>query len=172
MTVIIMGAAGSGKTTVGQLLAAELGWIFLDADWLHSAANIAKMTSGIPLTDSDREPWLAAIHERILDAFQQGKNLVVACSALKERYRETLSRGVGITWVYLKGTGDQISERLKLRQHHFMTARLLASQFADLEEPANAIVVDISLAPEVAARLMTIEIRRLMAPHQIIATEN
>src|SRR5438045_8374384 len=97
-----MGVAGAGKTTVGQLLAVQLRCAFLDADSLHSPANIEKMTHGVPLTDDDRAPWLDAIHVRIVDSFQRNESLVVACSALKQRYRETLARGVAITCVYLK----------------------------------------------------------------------
>lgn len=147
-----MGVAGAGKTTLGQLLAAQMRWAFLDADSLHPPANIAKMTNGVPLTDADREPWLAAVHARIVQSFQKHEDLVVACSALKQRYRETLARGIAITWVYLKGSETMIRARLQLRQHHFMTARMLASQFADLEEPADAMVIDANLAPAVAVR--------------------
>lgn len=150
--VIVLGVAGAGKTTVGRLLAAELGWAFLDADSLHPPANIDKMASGIPLNDSDRAPWLAAIHARIVSSFQQRESLVVACSALKQRYRETLALGVPITWVYLKGTQETILARLQHRQSHFMKASMLASQFADLEEPANAIVIDVALPPAIAVR--------------------
>jgi gluconokinase len=150
--MVLMGVAGAGKTTVGQLLAAELGWAFLDADTLHPAANIEKMTRGIPLSDADREPWLAAVHTRIVEAFQKHEDLVVACSALKQRYRETLSRGVDVTWVYLKGSEEMIRARLQRRQHHFMKAQMLASQFADLEEPTDAIVVDIAGTPTAAVQ--------------------
>src|SRR5919109_4148724 len=106
MIIVIMGVAGAGKSTVGQLLAAELRSEFLDADTLHPAANIQKMTQGIPLTDADRAPWLTAIHALIVKSFEHGRNLVIACSALKQRYRETLADGVSITWVYLKGSEE------------------------------------------------------------------
>ena len=152
MIVVIMGVAGSGKTTVGELLAAELHCKFLDGDSLHSAANIEKMTHDIPLTDADRAPWLDAIHARIVESFQRGDSLVVACSALKQRYRDTLDQGVAITWVYLKGSYRLILERLRHRQHHFMKPEMLASQFADLEEPVNAIVIDVSVEPAAAVR--------------------
>ena len=102
--VVVIGVAGAGKTTVGQLLAAEIGWAFLDADSLHPPTNIAKMTNGVQLTDTDREPWLAAVHARIVESFHSHEDSVVACSALKERYRETLARDVDLTWVYLKGS--------------------------------------------------------------------
>lgn len=152
MITVIMGVAGAGKSTVGELLSAELGCEFLDADTLHPAANIQKMTQGISLTDSDRAPWLAAIHARIVESFQRGQSLVVACSALKQRYRETLADGVSITWVYLKGSEEIIRARLLQRQHHFMKAQMLASQFADLEEPTNAIVIDVAVEPLLAVR--------------------
>jgi len=152
MVVVIMGVAGAGKSTLGQLLATELGCAFLDADSLHSPVNIDKMTHGVPLTDADRAPWLAAVHARIVESFQLREDLVVACSALKQRYRETLADGVEIAWVYLKGSEEVIRARLQLRQHHFMTAQMLASQFADLEEPTDAIVIDVAVAPAVAVR--------------------
>lgn len=150
MILILMGVAGSGKSTVGQLLASESGCGFLDGDSLHPAANIRKMTMGIPLTDADRQPWLAAIHARIAQSFQRGQSLVVACSALQQRYRETLAEGVPVTWVYLKGSEELIRARLLQRQHHFFKAQMLASQFADLEEPSNAIVIDAAMEPHLA----------------------
>ena len=149
MIVVIMGVAGSGKSTVGQLLATELHWTFLDGDSLHPPANVEKMTHGIPLTDVDRAPWLAAVHARVVESFQRGAHLVIACSALKQRYRDTLDSGVTITWVYLKGSYALILERLQHRQHHFMKPQMLASQFADLEEPRDAIVVEIAAEPPV-----------------------
>ncbi len=152
MIIVIMGVAGAGKSTVGQLLADELHCEFLDGDSLHPPANIEKMTHGIPLTDADRAPWLAAIHARIVESLQRGEPLVVACSALKRQYRDTLGRSVAITWVYLKGSAEVIRERLQHRQRHFMKAKMLASQFADLEEPTNAIVIDVTAVPAEAVR--------------------
>jgi gluconokinase len=152
MIICITGVAGAGKSTVGQLLASELGCAFLDGDSLHPQANIEKMTRGIPLTDADRAPWLAAVHCRIVSSFQRGESLVVACSALKQRYRDTLASGVAITWVYLKGSEEVIRARLQSRQHHFFKAKMLASQFADLEEPTDALVIDVTVAPEVEVR--------------------
>jgi gluconokinase len=152
MIVVIMGVSGSGKSTIGQLLASELHFRFLDGDLLHPPANIEKMTQGIALTDADRVPWLDAIHARLVESFQHGEHLVVACSALKQRYREKLENGVSITWVYLKGSYALIRERLQHRQHHFMKAQMLASQFADLEEPTGAIVIDVAAEPTVAVK--------------------
>ncbi len=152
MIIVVMGVSGAGKSTIGQLLAAELRCEFLDGDSLHSPANIQKMTTGIPLTDADRAPWLAAIHARVVESFARGQNLVVACSALKQRYRETLADGVSMTWVYLKGSEEVIRARLRERRHHFFKAQMLASQFADLEEPADAIVINIETAPAAAVQ--------------------
>lgn len=151
MIIILMGVSGSGKTTVGCLLAARLGCIFVDADSFHGPANIDKMTHGIPLTDVDRTSWLAVIHERIEHSFQMDEPLVVACSALKQQYRNILGGGVRVTWVYLKGSQEILHERLQQRQHHFMKAHMLASQLADLEEPSDAIVIDISVEPSLTA---------------------
>ena len=104
MIIVVIGVAGSGKTTVGTMLADAMKCPFLEGDSLHSKENIDKMSHGIPLTDADRAPWLAAIHARILDCFERGQDLVVGCSALKQRYRPVLAKGVPITWVYLKGS--------------------------------------------------------------------
>lgn len=152
LIVCVMGVAGSGKSTVGSLLASELHCDFLDADTLHSPANIQKMAHGIPLTDADRAPWLAAIHARIVHSVHRRENLVVACSALKLKYRDTIGNGIPVVWVYLKGSEDVIRERLLHRKHHFMKAEMLASQFADLEQPANAVVIDIAVKPLAAVR--------------------
>jgi len=152
MIICVMGVAGAGKSTVGQLLAAELDCAFVDGDSLHPPANIDKMTRGIPLTDADRAPWLDAIHARIVESSQRHEGLVFACSALKQRYRDALARGVPITWVYLKGSEEVIRARLQGRQHHFMKAQMLASQLADLEEPKDAIVIDIGAAPALEVR--------------------
>jgi gluconokinase len=137
---------------VGELLASELHLRFLDGDSLHPPGNIEKMMHGIPLTDADRAPWLAAVHSQIVESFQRGEYLVIACSALKQQYRDTLEAGVAITWVYLKGSYELILEHLQRRQHHFMKPRMLASQFADLEEPADAIVIEVAVEPAVAVR--------------------
>jgi gluconokinase len=152
MIVIIMGVAGSGKTTVGVLLAELTGYPFIDADTLHPPANVDKMSAGIPLSEADRAPWLAAIRERLVDAATGDRSLLVACSALRAPYRAFLAHGLPVTWVYLKGPPDLFRGRLQHRIGHFMKADLLSSQFDALEEPSDAIVVDASQAPAVIAR--------------------
>lgn len=147
MIVVVIGVSGSGKTTIGTMLADAMNCPFLDGDSLHSSANIYKMAHGIPLTDIDRAPWLAAIHARIVDSVEHGRDLVVGCSALKQGYRKVLARGVAVTWVYLKGPIELIRARLKRRRNHFMKPDMLASQFDALEEPSDALVADISAPP-------------------------
>jgi gluconokinase len=147
MIIVVMGVAGSGKTTVGTTLAAVLHCAFLEGDALHSQANVEQMSHGIPLTDVDRAPWLTAIHSRMCDAFTAGHSLVVACSALKRSNRARLTEGLPVTWVYLKGSAELIRSRLQHRADHFMKANMLDSQFDALEEPSDAIIVDIAQAP-------------------------
>jgi gluconokinase len=138
---VVMGVSGAGKTTIGQALARELGWRFIDADDHHPSANVAKMAAGEPLGDEDRWPWL----ERLNFLLRSEKHAVLACSALKERYRQRLARDVdAIRWIYLKGDVALIGSRLAQRTHRYMPASLLESQFAILEPPADAITVDIS----------------------------
>ena len=160
MIIIVMGVAGSGKTTVGTLLARTTGSEFLDADTLHPPANVAKMSAAIPLSDSDRAPWLSAVRDRIVDAEIGQNNLVVACSALKEAYRSFLASGVPVVWTYLKGSPDLFRRRLEGRTGHFMKAELLSSQFDALEEPSDAIVVDASQLPEVIVDEIVDQLRR------------
>jgi gluconokinase len=148
MIILLMGVTGSGKTTVGRLLAQQLSWQFVDGDEFHSAANIAKMRQGIALTDVDRKPWLEAIREAILRWVAESKSVVLACSALKEKYRSPLRVGPAVKLVYLRGSYDTISARLAERHGHFATSALLVSQFADLEEPGDALIVDLSRSPE------------------------
>lgn len=145
--IVVMGVSGSGKTTIGGRLADALRWPFLDADTLHSEASIESMRRGIALTDEARAPWLAAVRARILDAHRHGRPLVVACSALKAAYRGAMADGIPVTWVYLTGPPDLIRARLEDRPGHFMKARLLDSQYAALEEPSGAIVVDVTNGP-------------------------
>jgi gluconokinase len=139
-----MGPAGSGKTTVGELLASQLGWEFADGDSFHSAANIDKMKRGIPLNDNDRIPWLDSIHEAMEKWNAQGRNVVLACSALKRDYRLRLQINSNVKLVYLKGSYELLRERLHQRKGHYAGEQLLASQFADLEEPADALTVDVA----------------------------
>ncbi len=148
-----MGVCGCGKTTVGRALAQELGWRFLDADDFHPEANVAKMASGVPLTDDDRWPWFDRVVVEMRRLSATGVHAVVACSALKQAYRDRLATGGDVHVVYLKGDAATIEPRLAGRTGHFMPASLLASQFATLEEPADAIVVDLvqPVAAQVAA---------------------
>jgi gluconokinase len=148
MIIVVMGVTGSGKTTVGQMLAARLGYLFADADDFHSAANKEKMHKGVPLTDADRIPWLAAMHEQIAKWVASKQNAVLACSALKRSYRQQLWNGPEVKFVYLKGNYELIAQRLRARKGHFADEHILAGQFADLEEPSDAVVVDISASPE------------------------
>lgn len=147
MIVIVMGVVGSGKTTVGRLLAQQSGWEFADADDFHPASNIEKIRRGVPLSDKDREPWLDKLGQAIAGWIAQGRNLVLACSALKLRYREKLNGGPEVRYVYLKGTAALIAERLRARHGHFADEKILQSQLADLEEPESAVAVDIAESP-------------------------
>src|SRR5215469_955431 len=157
MLVVLMGVTGAGKTTVGRALAAALGWEFHDGDDLHSEANKRKMHRGVALTDADRSPWLRAIRELIQAMLSEGREGVVACSALRRSYRDEIvvDRGA-VKLVYLKASREQIAERLRNRTGHFMNPDLLQSQFDTLEEPHDAIVVDASAAQEAIVN----EIRR------------
>jgi gluconokinase len=147
--VIVMGVAGSGKTTVGELLAQRLGWNFYDADAFHPAENIEKMANGTPLDDIDRVPWLAALHALISTSLKENRPAVLACSALKESYRQQLMDGnEGVQIVYLKGSYDLIWSRISQRKDHYMKPQMLQSQFEALEEPANALTLDVSLSVE------------------------
>jgi gluconokinase len=136
--LIVMGVAGSGKSTIGETLAARLGWVFEDGDRFHPASNVAKMSAGQPLTDEDRWPWLKAIADEIDRLCGAGERAVVACSALRRIYRDILVHGRNdIRIVYLDGTQQLIADRLGRRKGHFMPPGLLASQFKTLEPPAN-----------------------------------
>jgi gluconokinase len=151
--VVLMGVSGSGKTKIGRALAASLGWPFYDADDLHPPENVAKMSAGIPLTDDDRWPWLDRIVDELARAGANGGNAVLACSALRQVYRDRLARAGDVRFVYLKGDLETIATRLAARSHKYMPASLLPSQFATLEEPADALVIDIraDVAEKIAA---------------------
>ena len=154
MIVVLMGVSGSGKTKIGRALAASLGWPFYDADDLHPPANVAKMSAGIPLTDDDRWPWLDRVVDELARAGANGGNAVLACSALRQVYRERLARAGDVRFVYLKGDLETIAARLAARSHKYMPASLLPSQFATLEEPADALVIDIRV--DIAAKIAAI----------------
>lgn len=146
--IVIMGVAGSGKTTVGKALAQRLGWQFVDADDFHSAANVQKMQSGEPLTDEDRAPWLELLGSKIQSWCESNAPAVLACSALREEYRHHLhADDPQVRIVYLKGDFTLLNGRLQKRKGHFMKAAMLESQFSTLEEPRNAIIVDASKPP-------------------------
>jgi gluconokinase len=151
-----MGVSGCGKTTVGKALAAKLGWYFYDADDYHTPEGIAKMSSGTPLNDDDRAPWLASLHTLISTCLKENKHGVLACSALKECYRQKLLVGnQGVLLVYLKGDYDLIWARMIERSGHYMKPELLKSQYEVLEEPMHGLVVDVSLAvDEIVARIL------------------
>lgn len=152
MILVLMGVSGSGKTTVGRLVAEALRCDFLEGDSLHSAANVEKMAHGIPLTDADRQPWLEAIRARIEQAHRAGETLVVACSALKQAYRDFLDATVPVRWVYLEGPEALLYSRIEHRVGHYMKASMLASQIAALEPPKDALTVDVTPPPEQIAQ--------------------
>jgi gluconokinase len=158
MIVIIMGVTGAGKTTIGRLLAEQLGWEFADADDFHPPQNVEKMRHGVPLTDQDRRPWLHSLREQIATWIAAGRNAVLACSALKRSYRQQLAAGSEVRFAYLKGETALIADRLRLRHGHFADEQILAGQFADLEEPGDelepVVTVDVASAPpEIVARI-------------------
>lgn len=148
MIVIVMGVVGAGKTTVGNLLAGQLGWTFADADDFHPPSNVEKIRDGIALTDADRQPWLERLRTEITDWIAAGRNVVLACSALKRDYRRELEAGPQVQFVYLKGSAGLIAQRLRARHGHFADEQILASQFADLQEPDTAVTVDIASTPQ------------------------
>jgi gluconokinase len=143
-----------------MMLADAVRCPFLEGDSLHSKENLEKMRHGIPLADSDRVSWLATIRAHILKFFKRGKTLVVACSALKQQYREFLAEGIPITWVYLNGSIQLIRSRMKRRSSHFMMADMLSSQFDALEEPSDAIVIDVLLTPSVIVSEILAQLRK------------
>ncbi len=140
-----MGVSGSGKTTVGRAVAEALGWRFLEGDDYHPPASVAKMAAGTPLTDADRWPWLDRLRDELKAIAARGEHAVLACSALKEAYRARLAQARGVRFVYLKADRATIAARLAARAGHYMPATLLDSQFATLEEPRDALVIDVAL---------------------------
>ncbi len=153
MVIIVMGVSGSGKTTIGKMLAESLGWPFLDADDFHPAPNVVKMSRGIPLNDADRIPWLERLRSEIQMQLIRGQSVVVACSALKKSYRRILSpENEAPLFLYLKGDSKLLRSRLESREGHFMKVNLLTSQLETLEVPDDAIVIDIIPPPETVIR--------------------
>ena len=151
MIVIIFGVSGAGKTTVGKLLARELGWRFIEADDFHPAANIEKMRNGHPLTDEDRWPWLDCLRKQIKQLLSAGENAVLACSALKRAYRDRLRVSDEVKFVFLRGDYALVEKQLRSRHRHFMNGALLQSQFDDLEEPQpdeNVLMIELGRTPE------------------------
>ena len=145
MIVVLMGVSGSGKTTIGTALAGRLGWPFLDGDDFHPPENVAKMSAGTPLTDEDRWPWLDRLNAELRARQAKGESAVLACSALKQAYRDRLARGL-LHWklVFLHASFELLRRRIEERKHKYMPASLLQSQFATLEPPANAIQIDVA----------------------------
>jgi gluconokinase len=142
--IVVMGVSGCGKTSVGQALAARLGARFVDADDFHPPSNVEKMRAGVPLDDADRAPWLARLNAVMRHAVARGDSVVLACSALKRGYRDMLGRRLpGLRIVHLSGSRELIASRIAARQHRYMPASLLASQFDALEPPQDAVVVDV-----------------------------
>lgn len=150
--IVVMGVAGSGKTTVGKLLAEKLNWKFADADDYHPTANVIKMTAGHALSDQDRAPWLQILSANIAEWTSNSESTVLACSALKASYRELLQINDAVSIVYLRGDFHLFEKRLSDRQGHFMKTTMLQSQFKILEEPEGAVIIDASENPESIVR--------------------
>ena len=153
VALVLMGVTGSGKTTIGELLSAELGWPFLDGDDFHPEANVAKMAAGVPLDDDDRRPWLEHLAAMLGERIGRGQSCILACSALKQQYRDLLAAGRReVRFAHLHADEEVIASRLAVRVHRYMPQSLLRSQFETLEIPAGAIAVDVSTTPEAALR--------------------
>ncbi|GAC1696011.1 MAG: gluconokinase [Gemmatimonadaceae bacterium] len=171
--VTIMGASGCGKTTVGRRLATAIGWHFLDADDFHPPANIAQMRAGLPLSEAHRTPWLDALRAAIADTVADGAHAVLACSALRQAYRDALASSLmppaGMRFVYLRASAELLEARLAQRREHFFPVRLLTSQLDTLEEPVDALSLDASLSPDVLVRRVMESLvldRRVPAPER------
>ena len=146
--IIVMGVSGCGKTTLARALANALGATALDADDFHPAGNVEKMRAGTPLTDEDRGPWLASLNAELRSRAALGERVVLACSALKQRYRDTLAADIAVMhWVFLDGNADEIAARMRAREGHYMPESLLRRQFDALERPTDAICISVSLTP-------------------------
>lgn len=168
--VVVMGVSGSGKSTIGRRIASKLGYAYADADRYHPEANIAKMSAGVPLTDEDREPWLERLRRLIEEHAAEGRSLVLSCSALKESYRRALAGAepaARVHFVYLQGDFDTIVTRMRRRKSHYMKASMLQSQFRDLEEPEDAVVVSVerSVPASVQQALAGLTRRGVRAEH-------
>lgn len=155
MIIVLMGVAGSGKTTIGELLAVDLKWQFFDGDDFHSPESLNKMKQGTALNDSDRKPWLDRLQKQIAKADRQGSNIIIACSALKKSYRDYLQKDhTEVIFVHLRGDFSLILKRLEQRAGHFYKADLLPSQFAELEEPTDALTINVSMAPSAVVQFI------------------
>jgi len=155
MVVILMGPMGCGKTTIGKMLAEKLGWPFYDGDNFHPKKNVEKMRAGVALTDKDRKVWLEELHANIQHWLRDKQNSILACSALKQAYRDSLGVNQDVVkTVYLKGSYELLRERIEERQHPYMDKNLLRSQLETLEEPSDGLTVDISATPEAIVRII------------------
>jgi gluconokinase len=164
VVVVLMGVSGSGKTTIGTRLGAELGWPFADGDDYHPRANIEKMENGIPLTDQDRMPWLETLRDLIAGWISEGTSAVLACSALKQVYRDKLNVGPEVRFVFLKASPELLRHRLQARVDHYMKDNMLQSQLATLEPPENTVVVDVSGTVEDSVRQVREKLQLNRAP--------
>ena len=158
MFIVLMGVTGSGKTTIGRKLAESLGWKYFDADDFHSATNVGKMRRGLPLNDQDRKPWLESLRRLIQNSLANNEPAILACSALKQSYREVLLVDERVKFVYLKGDYNLIKKRLTARSNHYMNPALLDSQFQTLEEPEGVLKVEIQHSPDEIVEIIKTEL--------------